>query len=41
MPGKILSSRTGDNTPEQFSGFVKQELAKWAKVVRDLGLKAN
>jgi hypothetical protein len=31
----------GDNTPEQFSDFVKREIVKWAKVVKDLGLKPN
>jgi len=32
---------TGDNTPAQFSDFVKQEVVKWAKVVKDLDLKLN
>lgn len=31
----------GDNTPEQFADFVKREIVKWAKVVKDLGLKPN
>ena len=29
------------NTPEQYSAFLKQEHARWGKVVRDLGLKAE
>lgn len=29
------------NTPEQYSAFLKQEHARWGKVVKDLGLKAQ
>ena len=29
------------STPEQFDAFVKTEIAKWAKVVRDNGIKAD
>ncbi len=29
------------STPEQFSAFIKSELAKWAKVVKDSGAKAD
>jgi tripartite-type tricarboxylate transporter receptor subunit TctC len=28
-------------TPEQFSGFLKSEVARWAKVVQDAGIKAD
>src|SRR5512140_3241215 len=28
-------------TPEEFAAFIKQEMAKWSKVVRDAGLKAD
>jgi tripartite-type tricarboxylate transporter receptor subunit TctC len=27
------------NTPEQFAGFIQSELAKWAKVAREAGIK--
>jgi tripartite-type tricarboxylate transporter receptor subunit TctC len=29
------------NTPEEYASFLKQEHARWGKVVRDLGLKAE
>jgi tripartite-type tricarboxylate transporter receptor subunit TctC len=29
------------DTPEQFGAYIKSELAKWAKVVKAAGLKAN
>jgi tripartite-type tricarboxylate transporter receptor subunit TctC len=29
------------NTPEQYASFLKEEHARWGKVVRDLGLKAE
>lgn len=29
------------NTPEQFAAFVKAEMAKWAKVVKDAGIKVE
>lgn len=29
------------STPEQFSAFVRREMAKWAKVVKDAGIKAE
>ena len=29
------------NTPEEFSAYVKSEMAKWGKVVRDTGATAN
>jgi tripartite-type tricarboxylate transporter receptor subunit TctC len=28
-------------TPEQFSQFLKSEVARWAKVVQDAGIKAD
>jgi len=30
-----------DSTPAQFSAFLKQEVAKWAKVVKETGAKAE
>jgi tripartite-type tricarboxylate transporter receptor subunit TctC len=30
-----------ENTPEQFSSYIKSEIAKWAKVVKDSGAKAD
>jgi tripartite-type tricarboxylate transporter receptor subunit TctC len=29
------------NTPDQFRGFVKAEIAKWARVVKEAGLKVE
>jgi len=29
------------STPEEFAAFIRQEMAKWAKVVREAGLKAD
>jgi tripartite-type tricarboxylate transporter receptor subunit TctC len=29
------------NTPEQFSAFVKAEVARWSKVIQDAGIKAE
>jgi tripartite-type tricarboxylate transporter receptor subunit TctC len=29
------------NTPEQFDQFIRSEVAKWAKVVKDAGIKAD
>ena len=29
------------NTPEEFAKYVKSEMAKWGKVVRDTGASAN
>jgi tripartite-type tricarboxylate transporter receptor subunit TctC len=28
-------------TPEQFSTFLKSEVARWAQVVKDAGIKAD
>ena len=30
-----------DGTPAQISGFLKREVARWAKVVQDAGIKAD
>ena len=29
------------STPEQFGDFVKAEVARWAKVIKDAGIKAD
>lgn len=34
-------SEFGKNTPEEFSVFIKQEIAKWAKVVKASGARAD
>jgi tripartite-type tricarboxylate transporter receptor subunit TctC len=30
-----------ENTPEQFADFIKAELTKWTKVVRESGAKVD
>ena len=30
-----------DRTPEKFGAYIKSEMTKWAKVVKDSGAKAN
>ncbi len=37
----LEGSEPGGNTPDEFAGFIKREIAKWAKVVRESGLKAD
>ena len=27
--------------PEEFGAFVKEEIAKWSRVIRDAGIQAN
>ncbi len=34
----VYAAETGGNSPEEFAAFVKLEMAKWAKVVKDIGL---
>lgn len=34
-----LGAELAANTPEQFTAFVRAEMAKWAKVVKDAGIK--
>jgi tripartite-type tricarboxylate transporter receptor subunit TctC len=34
-----VEPRTG--TPEEFADFIRQEILKWGKVVREAGLKAD
>jgi tripartite-type tricarboxylate transporter receptor subunit TctC len=31
----------GDNTPEQFADFIKREIAKWTKLVKESGAKVD
>lgn len=37
----VLAADPTTSTPEQFSAYIKQEIAKWAKVVRTAGLHAD
>ena len=37
----VEGERHAPNTPDQFAGFVRAEAAKWGKVVKDAGLKAE
>ena len=36
-----MGTFAGGGTPEEFDGFVAAETAKWAKVIRDAGVKAD
>ena len=29
------------NTPEQFDAFIRNEMSKWSKVIKDAGIKAD
>ncbi|MGZ5154754.1 MAG: tripartite tricarboxylate transporter substrate binding protein, partial [Burkholderiales bacterium] len=29
------------NTPEEFDAYIKSEIAKWSKVVKQAGIKAD
>jgi tripartite-type tricarboxylate transporter receptor subunit TctC len=29
------------NTPEQFAAYIKSEIAKWGKLIKELGVKAE
>jgi tripartite-type tricarboxylate transporter receptor subunit TctC len=35
------SATAGGQSPQEFAGFVKSEIAKWAKVVKDSGAKVD
>lgn len=37
----VLGAEPLHNTPEQFAAFLKADLGKWAKVVRDSGAKID
>jgi tripartite-type tricarboxylate transporter receptor subunit TctC len=32
---------TGTNTPEQFASYIQTETARWAKVVKEAGIKLD
>jgi tripartite-type tricarboxylate transporter receptor subunit TctC len=38
---KVLGSEGIGNTPEEFAGFVRAESAKYAKAIKDAGLKVE
>ena len=37
----VLGAEPAHNTPEQFAAFLKNDLTKWTKVVRDSGAKVD
>jgi len=37
----LLGTTAGGDTPEEFAAFVRAEKAKWGKVIRDAGIKAE
>jgi tripartite-type tricarboxylate transporter receptor subunit TctC len=36
-----LGSEPVGSTPEQFDAFIKSEIVKWAKVVKEAGIKVD
>ena len=34
-----LGAETVTSTPEQFAAYIKMETAKWAKLIREVGVK--
>jgi tripartite-type tricarboxylate transporter receptor subunit TctC len=36
-----LGAEARGNTPREFDGFIKSELAKWSKVVRESGARVE
>jgi tripartite-type tricarboxylate transporter receptor subunit TctC len=34
-----LGAETLESTPEEFARFVRDDLAKWSKVIREAGIK--
>jgi len=38
---QVLSIETASGTPKQFEDYIKKEVTKWAKVVKDSGAKAD
>jgi len=36
-----MATEPRTSTPEEFAAYIKQEIAKWAEVVRKAGLKAD
>ena len=37
----VLGAEPLHNTPEQFAAFLKADVGKWAKVVREAGVKID
>ncbi len=37
----VLGAETVGSTPEQFGAFLREEIQKWGKVIRTLGIKAD
>ena len=38
---RVLGLDIIGNTPDEFAAFLKKDIVKWAKVVKDSGAKAN
>lgn len=36
-----VSLRAGGRTPEEFAQHIRNEVAKWAKVTRDIGMRVD
>ena len=36
-----LGIETVGNSPEEFAAFIKTDIARWDKVIREAGIKAN
>ena len=37
----VLGAEIAASTPQEFGAFIKSEIAKWGKLVRDAGIKAE
>jgi tripartite-type tricarboxylate transporter receptor subunit TctC len=37
----LSGSEIVGGSPDQFAGFVRQEIAKWGKVIKDAGIKTE
>ena len=43
LRGKLMSQgfELAGTTPEQFAAYIQSEIAKWGKVIREAGIRAE
>jgi tripartite-type tricarboxylate transporter receptor subunit TctC len=41
LPGAAGSVAVSKSSPDEFAAIIKADTAKWAKVIRDAGIKAS